>query len=157
MRSCAVAGRPRGWMLLSSYCTFSAWASRDFKLLVTFFNSSSRSPDLLSRVRYRESKRRKRSDFEGRKAGWQIEGALQTSERLRLCLPCSQTVGATQFTSDWVRQQRSLLCFAAIKKQIHYKLKNWIYCNSIFFPKPHVQTQTNNCNSNSQYDSTKEL
>jgi len=27
--------------------TFSAWASRDFKLLVTFFNSSSRSPDLL--------------------------------------------------------------------------------------------------------------
>lgn len=52
----------------SSFCTFSAWASSDFKLLVTFFNSSSRSPDLLSNVRKRKSKRRKRNDLKGRTA-----------------------------------------------------------------------------------------
>lgn len=47
--------RSWGWVL-SSYCTLSDWASSDFKLLVTFFNSSSRSPDLLSGVRQKEKR-----------------------------------------------------------------------------------------------------
>ena len=51
-----------------SYFTFSAWASNDFKLLVTFFNSSSRSPDLLSNVRKKRSKRKKCTDLKGRHA-----------------------------------------------------------------------------------------
>lgn len=41
--------------------TFSAWASSDFKLLVTFFSSSSRSPDLLNKVR---------KDKTGRNGDW---------------------------------------------------------------------------------------
>lgn len=64
----SVTGQSWGSMSLSSYCTFSAWASSDFKLLVTFFNSSSRSPDLLSDVRKRKSKRRKSRDLKGRTA-----------------------------------------------------------------------------------------
>lgn len=51
-----LSGQSCGLLLLFFsffFFTFSAWASSDFKLLVTFFNSSSRSPDLLNILRKR--------------------------------------------------------------------------------------------------------
>jgi len=76
--SCSHIYRPRGWGTLGSYCTFSAWASRDFKLLVTFFNSSSRSPDLLSEADGTERAGGTKRDLKGRKSRPWLKGGFQS-------------------------------------------------------------------------------
>lgn len=88
--------------LYSSYSTFSAWASRDFKLLVTFFNSSSRSPDLLSNTRKRKGKKRKRSNLRRRTAEeinpWHWYSSGSQTEWYDHCCGCRASARAACIT-----------------------------------------------------------
>lgn len=153
MDICSLIGWCWGWMPLSSYCTFSAWASSDFKLLVTFFNSSSRSPDLLSNVRKRKSKRRKSSDLKGRTVE-ELKPWGYVRNYKNIFSLCQRHYMNVIYLWLWVRQQTEVLAKdqGGFKREIQevfvvkltwMEIKKYIlsfsYWQQIPFTEPHQQ------------------
>lgn len=71
-----------------SYSTFSAWASSDFRLLVTFFNSSSRSPDLLKVTRKRGNRRGKENKGSSLKQRTEDEEEIKPTQGQKVKSTC---------------------------------------------------------------------